>query len=72
MIHLPDRSSFTSYQDRRQFLSRAAIGIATASAGDLFSTAAASAVESGAIRPFRVSVPDAELLDLRKRIRATR
>jgi pimeloyl-ACP methyl ester carboxylesterase len=38
----------------------------------LFSTGAASAAESGAIRPFRVSIPDAELVDLRKRIRATR
>jgi pimeloyl-ACP methyl ester carboxylesterase len=63
---------FASYQDRRQFLSRAAIGIAAASAGGLLSTGAASAAESGAIRPFRVSIPDAELVDLRKRVRATR
>ena len=37
MVHLPDRpiretADFESYQDRRQFLSRAAIGIASASA----------------------------------------
>ena len=77
MIHLPDRPTrkigdFASYQDRRQFLGRAAIGIASASAGGLFSTAVVLAAESGAIRPFRVSVSDAELVDLRKRVRATR
>ena len=77
MVHLPDRpiretGDFASYQDRRQFLGRAAIGIASASGGGLFSTGAASAAESGAIRPFRVNIPDGELVDLRKRVRATR
>ena len=44
----------------------------SASAGGLFSTRPASAAESGAIRPFRVNIPDDELVDLRKRVRATR
>ena len=40
--------------------------------GDCSPAGAASAAESGAIRPFRVNIPDGELVDLRKRVRATR
>ena len=63
MIHLPDRPSqattnFESYQDRRQFLSAAAMGIASASAASLLSTHPASSAESDAIRPFRVNFPE--------------
>ena len=77
MIHLPDRpiqetADFESYQDRRQFLSTAAMGIVSASAASLLSTHPASPAESGAIRPFRVNIPNDELVDLRKRVLATR
>ena len=59
MIHLPDRPSqettdFESYQDRRQFLSTAGMGIVSASAASLLSTHPASPAESGTIRPFRI------------------
>ena len=65
-------ANFESYQDRRQFLSTAAMGIVSASAASLLSTHPASAAESDAIRPFRVDVPEEELVDLRKRVLATR
>ena len=76
MIHLPDRPSqqttdFRSYRDRRQFLSTAGMGIVSASAASLLSTHPTSPAEGGTIRPFRVNIPDGELTDLRKRIRAT-
>ena len=63
MIHLPDRPSqettdFESYQDRRQFLSTAGMGIVSASAASLLSTHPASPAESGTIRPFRVNIPE--------------
>jgi pimeloyl-ACP methyl ester carboxylesterase len=77
MIHLPDRPSrettdFESYQDRRQFLSTAGMGIVSASAASLLSTHPASPAESGIIRPFRVNIPEGEIVDLRRRVRATR
>jgi pimeloyl-ACP methyl ester carboxylesterase len=77
MIHLPDppireTGRFESYQDRRQFLGRAAAGIVSASAGSLLSVGQASATDAAAIRPFRVSFPEGHLADLRKRVRAAR
>jgi hypothetical protein len=77
MTHLPlppvERTAdFGSYQDRRRFLSTAAMGIVSASAASLFSTHQASAAESDAIRPFRINIPDDRLADLRKRVLATR
>ena len=82
MIHLPrlprlprlpiqQTADFESYQDRRQFLGTAAMGIVSASAASLLSAQPASAVESGAIRPFRINVPEAQLVDLRRRVKAT-
>jgi pimeloyl-ACP methyl ester carboxylesterase len=54
--------------DRRGFLaSSAAVG-----ASGLFVTAAQAAAEGGAIRPFRVTVPEEQLVDLRRRLAATR
>jgi pimeloyl-ACP methyl ester carboxylesterase len=64
---------------RRSFLATsAAAGLATtvgASAGGLLSTqsaAAATTSASSAVRPFRIHVPQADLLDLRGRVRSTR
>jgi pimeloyl-ACP methyl ester carboxylesterase len=77
MIHLPDlpdrqTGGLDSYQDRRQFLGRAAAGIVSASVGDLLSVGPASATDHAAFRPFRASFPEEQLVDLRKRVKATR
>ncbi|PKA45120.1 epoxide hydrolase 1 (plasmid) [Rhizobium sullae] len=57
--------------DRRRIFSAAAMGIAAAAAAGVFPypTMAATADE---IRPFRVDIPDDQLVDLRRRIAATR
>src|SRR6476660_5575478 len=57
-------------QDRRRLLTTAAIGITAA--GALFTSPLATAASSDAIRPFRINVPEADLVDLRRRIAATR
>jgi pimeloyl-ACP methyl ester carboxylesterase len=59
-------------QDRRWLLSTAAAGIAAAAAASLFPAHPASAATSDAIRPFRIDVPEEDLVDLRKRLAATR
>jgi pimeloyl-ACP methyl ester carboxylesterase len=60
------------YQDRRQSLGTAAMGIVAASAASLQSVHPASAAENDKIRPFRVNVTDDELVGMRKRVQATR
>jgi pimeloyl-ACP methyl ester carboxylesterase len=77
MTHLPHSpgqrtASFESYQDRRQFLGTAAMGIVSSGAASLFTPHLASAAESDAIRPFHINIHEDRLADLRKRIRATR
>jgi pimeloyl-ACP methyl ester carboxylesterase len=58
----------SSSLNRREFLaSSAAVG-----ASSLFATSALAAAEGGSIRPFHVSIPDEQLLDLRRRVLATR
>ncbi len=53
---------------RRGFLaSSAAVG-----AANVFPAAARAAIEDNAIRPFRVKIPEEQLVDLRRRIAATR
>ena len=59
-------------QDRRWLLSTAAAGIAAAAAASLFPAHPASAATSDEIRPFRIDVPEEDLVDLRKRLAATR
>ena len=59
-------------QDRRRLLSNAATGIAVAGIVSLFPPGLAGAEENSAIRPFRVNVPVVALIDLRRRITATR
>lgn len=57
-------------QDRRRVFSAAAMSIAAAAAGLFpYPTMAATANE---IRPFRVDIPDEQLVDLRRRIAAAR
>ena len=57
---------------RRRLLGTAAIGVAIAGATSLFPSQLAAEPAGDAIRPFRVDVPDEQLVDLRRRIAATR
>jgi pimeloyl-ACP methyl ester carboxylesterase len=59
-------------QDRRSLLGAAATGIAIAGAATLFPSAAAATVQSDAIRPFRIEIPESELDDLRRRLKMAR
>jgi pimeloyl-ACP methyl ester carboxylesterase len=59
-------------KNRRQLLNAAAMGIAAAGAARLFAPRSASAAASEAIRPFRIDVPEDELIDLKRRLSATR
>jgi pimeloyl-ACP methyl ester carboxylesterase len=54
--------------DRRGFLAASV----AASASGLLPASAGAAAEDKAIRPFRVNVPEEQLVDLRRRIKATR
>ena len=58
--------------DRRQLLNTAAMGALAVSVSSLLPLHPARAAASGAIRPFRVNVPEEDLLDLRRRLAATR
>jgi hypothetical protein len=59
-------------QDRRQLLGTAAMGIAIVGAGSLLTEPAAAAPERDTIRPFHVAIPEQALVDLRRRIAATK
>ncbi|MBC7856600.1 MAG: alpha/beta fold hydrolase, partial [Pirellulaceae bacterium] len=59
-------------QNRRQFSSTAALGIAAAGAAMLLPSQVDAATAGDAIRPFRVNIPEADLADLRRRIASTR
>jgi pimeloyl-ACP methyl ester carboxylesterase len=59
--------------DRRRLLGTSTIGVAVAIAANLLPQQLAAAVApDDAIRPFRINVPQADLVDLRRRIAATR
>jgi pimeloyl-ACP methyl ester carboxylesterase len=57
---------------RRRLLGTAAMGIAVAGAAGLFPARPGVAAAGDAIRPFRVEVPEEALVDLRRRLAATR
>src|SRR5882672_6995730 len=59
-------------QDRRQLLTSAALGIVAAGAASLFPAHPAHAATGEAIRPFRINVPEADLVDLHRRLAAVR
>jgi hypothetical protein len=59
-------------QDRRRLLGTATMGIAAAGAASLLPSQVAAAPAGDGIRPFRISVPDEALIDLRRRLAATR
>jgi pimeloyl-ACP methyl ester carboxylesterase len=58
--------------DRRRLLGATAMGIAAAGAASMLPLHLAGAAESDAVRPFRINVPDEALVDLRRRINATK
>ena len=58
--------------DRRRLVGTAVGGIAAASAFGVFPARPAAAAEGDAIRPFHIDVPEEDLIDLRRRIAATR
>src|ERR1700726_5010531 len=58
--------------DRRRLLETAAMGVAAAGAASMLSLHPAAAVESDAVRPFRINVPEEAVVDLRRRVKATR
>jgi pimeloyl-ACP methyl ester carboxylesterase len=63
-----EMSKTSSLSNRREFIaSTAAVG-----ASALFANAAQAAGEDGAIRPFHINVPEEQLVDLRRRLAATR
>ena len=60
-------------QDRRRFLGTAAMTVAAVSALSLPGTSsAAAAADPTAIRPFHVNFPEEALVDLKRRVKATR
>ena len=58
--------------NRRQFLTTAASGIALAGAASLLPANLALAARPDDIRPFKVQIPEQQLVDLRRRLTATR
>ncbi|WP_213742734.1 epoxide hydrolase family protein [Bradyrhizobium sp. dw_411] len=60
--------------DRRYVVEAAALGIAVAGAYSLMHPvrAAAAVLEENPVRPFRVDFPDVALIDLRRRVKATK
>ena len=59
-------------QDRRRLLGTAAMGIAVAATASLLPARLAAATTGDAVRRFRVSVPEEDIVDLRRRLAATR
>jgi len=58
--------------DRRQLLNTAVMGAATVGAATLFPLQIAQAAISDSIRPFHVHIPDHDLVEMRRRLAATR
>jgi len=58
--------------DRRRFVGTAVTSIAAVGIASLLPASLTAAAEGGAIRPFRINIPDDQLIDLRRRIAATR
>ncbi len=58
--------------DRREFMAKAAAGIVAVGAAGLLPINKASAAPSDAIRPFKINIPEKQLVDLRHRLAATR
>ncbi|WP_222717727.1 epoxide hydrolase N-terminal domain-containing protein, partial [Enterococcus faecium] len=66
---MPKVTSDTVDRNRRTLLGAAASGITVASAASLFPVGPAVAASGGdAIRPFKVNIPEADVIDLRRRL----
>jgi pimeloyl-ACP methyl ester carboxylesterase len=61
-----------AHLDRRQLLNAVAMGAVAMGASNLLSAQPAAAAPDPAIRPFRVHVPESDLVDLRRRLAATK
>src|SRR5262245_16465599 len=59
-------------QDRRRLLSAATVSVVATGAASLLPAHPVTAAEGSAIRPFRINVLDEQLVDLRRRIAATK
>ena len=57
---------------RRRFVALVTTSIAAAGAASILSTKLAAAAGDDAIRPFRVNIPEEQLVDLRRRLNVTR
>ncbi len=68
---ISQRSANEHRSSRRQFLGAAAVSVLSAASTDLIPSPA-FATTGGAIRPFRIDIPEASLADLRMRLSATR
>ena len=70
-MHMIARSEIID-ENRRRFIGTAATGVAVAGAYSLLPQPLRAATDAEAIRPFKVSFPDKDLVDLRRRIAATK
>ena len=70
-MHMIARSEIID-DNRRRFIGTAATGVAVAGAYSLLPQPLRAATDAEAIRPFKVSFPDKDLVDLRRRIAATK
>jgi pimeloyl-ACP methyl ester carboxylesterase len=69
---MPCNSENTIDRSRRALLSTAAVGIAAVISTSVFPLRGAAAAGESTIRPFHIAVPEEELLELRRRVLATR
>ena len=58
--------------DRRRFVETAAAGVAAAGTLGLLPEHSAAATDDTAVRPFPINIPEADLVELRRRINATK
>jgi hypothetical protein len=66
----PNRETIN--HDRRKLIASAAMGLAAAGAASLFPVRPAPAATNDAIRPFSINIPEADLVDLHRRLAETR
>src|SRR5262245_33440775 len=66
----PNRETIN--HDRRKLIASAAMGLAAAGAASLFPMRPAPAATNDAIRPFRINIAEADLVDLHRRLAETR
>ena len=70
-MHMIARSEIID-EERRRFVGTAATGLAVAGAYGLLPQPLRAATDGETIRPFKVNFPDKDLVDLRRRIAATK